>query len=139
MTAQNVAHPVITFQVNLELNRNEPIGPKTNSADVAMLHPDNHTSYVSEQQVPTKAARKDSRSALLGVNKQTSSAAPAYLAIPGVANGMNLKDGDQFTVSGLKAMEIRKNYVAGDWNNNVPEAGLGSVLTIVSSTLTPSA
>jgi len=135
MTAQNIAHPVITFQVNLELNSNEPIGPKTNSADVAQLHPDRHTSYISEQQVATQGARKTSRDALVGYNKQLNLASPAHLSIPGIENGMNLKHGNQFTVSGLKAMEVRDNYVAGAWNNNVPTAGSGSVLSIVSSTL----
>lgn len=132
MTAQNIAHPVITFKVTLELNRNESFGPKTNSSDVGVLHPDRHTSF-DEQRSATQGARKDARSALLGYNKVNSSL--SYLSIPGNANTMNLKHGDEFTVSGMQAMDIRKKYVSGSWNNYTPEAGLGAVLTIVSSTL----
>lgn len=38
--SSSIKHPVYTFQVNINLNSNEAIGPVTNQSFVSVLHPD---------------------------------------------------------------------------------------------------
>lgn len=133
MTAQNLSHPSITFQVNLELNRNESFGPKTNSSDVAPLHPDRHTTFIDDQQAVIQPDRKNHRVALVGANKSTATSRPLYFQNPAASNGMMLRHGDTFTVTGSKAMELRKLYVAGSWNDNAPQGGALLTITAASS------
>jgi hypothetical protein len=117
-------HPEIKFQVNLELNREEKVGPLTNEKEVAVLHP---TAYQSDPDNgrEEKSNFKNTRSALLNDKKCSDSACSVWLS------EMNLKHGDTFIKYGVEALEYRKKYVAGDWNDNVPTAGLGPILTIV--------
>lgn len=42
--SNNILHPIYYFQVNLDLNSNELIGPSTNQRSVNVLHPDLHQS-----------------------------------------------------------------------------------------------
>jgi hypothetical protein len=37
-----IKHPIYLFQVNLDLNKNELVGPTTNQRSVNVLHPDQH-------------------------------------------------------------------------------------------------
>lgn len=120
MASTNLSHPVFTFEVNLELNRTEKFGPLTNETDNTPHHPDYFTPDLDAQKDIMHPDRKNHRTGLLGVNGTTAS-----------INGMNFKHGDTFTLYGLEAIETRKKYVAGTWNNNVPTAGLGSILEIV--------
>jgi len=117
-------HPEYKFQVNLELNRQEALGPLTNEVEVNPLHP---TAYQTDQDLgrEQKANFKYTRSTNLNDQKCSDSACSVWL------NDMNLKHEDTFIKYGQEALDYRKKYVAGDWNNDVPTAGLGPILTIV--------
>jgi hypothetical protein len=116
--------PEIKFLVNLELNREEAIGPLTNEKNVAVLSPEAYQNS-PDQGREEKSNRVNTRSALLNNKKCSDSNCSVWL------NEMNLKHGDTFVKYGMEALEYRKKYVAGDWNDNVPTAGLGPILTIV--------
>src|SRR5690554_6459612 len=97
-------HPTITFQVRLELNDTEAIGPNTNLVNPHMLHPSMHqdSADIGTQQ---KSHFKNTRSTWLSS------------LIPG-GGIRQLEDSNQFTVSGLKAIYLRDHYVSGTWNDN---------------------
>ena len=109
-------HPTITFEVKLDLNSTEAIGPNTNLVNPHMLHPSMH------QDSPDLGRTQESNF------KNTRSTWLSSL-IPG-GGIRQLKDGNQFTVSGQKAIYLRNQYVSGTWNNNNPPGG--DLLEIVS-------
>lgn len=117
-------HPEIKFKVNLELNREEAFGPNTNQTDVAPLHPDTYQNS-PDQGRTEKANRVNTRSALLYDKVCVDDACTQW------ALKMNLKHEDEFVLYGQEALDYRKKYVAGDWNDNTPTAGLGPILSIV--------
>jgi hypothetical protein len=117
-------HPAITFRVNLELNRTEDFGPNTNQRDVAPLHPDAHQNSPDRGRTE-KSNRVNTRSALLHDQVWADDARTSWLS------KMNLEHGDEFTLYGQEALDYRKKYVAGDWNDDTPTAGLGTILSIV--------
>jgi hypothetical protein len=92
------AWPSFTFRVNLGITNSELVGPKTNSTDTGIFHPD--ASQSSPDQGRTeKSNRSSTRSTWL----------------PGLLVGENraLKHGDTFTVTGLKSLYIRDLYAVG--------------------------
>lgn len=105
----NPKHPIITFQVNLNRNKQESIGPKTNSVNTAVLHPDRHDS-------------DQDRAILAEVqhDKQKSTYIPGFLA------GENIVANDDGTITayGLKAKYLLDTYTTGD----------NPILTVVSNT-----
>jgi hypothetical protein len=134
-------HPEITFQVDLSLNRTEVIGPLTNEKTPRVLHPDYHQTLDTEAGYDKMLAelgnRSSTRSANIGVGHRNS-LSNAVSGIEGqigdylVKQARGLKNGYQFTLYGQKALDFRKKFVAGTWNNNEPTGGLGSICTIVS-------
>lgn len=103
------AHPSITFRVKLELFDTETIGPNTNLVNPHMLHPSAHQDSPDLGRTE-KSNFKSTRSTWL----------ESSFAGGGIRQ---LKDGDEFTVNGLKAIDIRDRYVAGTWNDNNPPGG----------------
>jgi len=91
------AHPSITFRVNLALSSSETIGPSTNSDNPSMLHPTQHQNSPDNGRVE-ESNLKNTRVTWL----------PSQLL-----NNRQLKHGDEFTVSGLKALYIRDMYASG--------------------------
>lgn len=100
-------HPAITFEVNLKLNSAEAVGPKSNSKDVNILHPDRH-SEDQDAAVTKIENRKNNRSTWVpnGINI---SGIPASVLGPNRA----LKHGDQFTLYGMQALYVRDMYAEG--------------------------
>jgi len=100
MASGEGTHPVLTFQVNLELNGNEAIGPNTNLVNPHILHPMRHQDD------------QDNAIAEISNVKNTRS-----LWLPGLLDaenrGAGLSHGDQFTVRGLKAIYIKDTYTNG--------------------------
>jgi ATPase subunit of ABC transporter with duplicated ATPase domains len=131
--------PEITFQVSLALNRTEVVGPNTNQKETGILHPDLHQTVDTEAGYDKMTAefgnRPGTRSALIGQNQRNTSTAVSgitgQIGSLEVENVRGLGNGDQFTLYGQEALNFRKKYVAGTWNENVPTGGLGSICTIV--------
>jgi hypothetical protein len=93
--------PEITFQVNLELNTHEVIGPITNPRNVAVLHPDRHVNLdLQDEARDSIAQREDHRSTWL----------PGLTAAENIA----LKNDGQFTAYGQRAIYLRDSYTVGD-------------------------
>lgn len=90
-------HPTYTFRVNLSLLSNEAFGPITNSHNVGMLSPDQHQDSPDRGRVEN-ANRKNTLSTWL----------PDILR-----NNYKLKHGDEFTISGMRALYIRNTYCVG--------------------------
>lgn len=100
------AHPSITFEVDLELNMTEAIGPHTNLVNPHILHPDRHQND-QDNAVTEKDNRKNNRSAYIGVDSVTLGTLSSGLL---ELEHRQLKHGDQFTLKGLKALEIRDKF-----------------------------
>lgn len=101
------SHPVITFQVNLELNSTEGIGPNTNLVNPHILHPDRHQND-QDNAISEKSNRSSTRSLflpglLVGENRAGNTG----------IGGTRLQHGDRFTVKGLKALYIKDTYTNG--------------------------
>ena len=118
-------HPTITFQVNLELNLTETIGPKTNEKNPHILHPDYHKSLHTASGHELARTYYEDR-----VNHRSCNIG---MTVIDLTNGHNLrvKDGDQFTLYGQQALDARKKYASGTWNDNLPTGGLGAILEVV--------
>jgi len=102
-------HPIITFQVNLEIQSEEEVGPNTNLVNPHMLNP---FRYQSDQDnaVDEQSNLKNTRGLWL----------PGLLAGENMAGTMGvtnkrdlLHHGDQFTLSGQKAMYVKDTYTNG--------------------------
>lgn len=103
------AHPSITFRVKLDLSDTEAIGPNTNLVNPHVLHPSAH------QDSPDLGRSEKANFASTRSTWLESSFAGGRLR--------QLKNGDEFTVNGLKAIYLRDHYVAGTWNDNTPPGG----------------
>ena len=126
-------HPEITFRVNLELNKTEAIGPKTNEKNPGILSPDYHKSLQTatghEMARTYYEDRVNHRSCNIGLAVLGSSQSPR--PHPG-GNVLGMKDDEQLTLYGQQALEVRKKYTSGTWNDNTPTGGLGAILEVVS-------
>jgi hypothetical protein len=92
--------PAITFTVNLNLHTEESVGPNPNPNNSAMLNPDRYVNLDQQDEARTSIAqRKDHRSTWL----------------PGLTAGENLalKEADEFTAYGARAIYLRDTYAAG--------------------------
>jgi len=102
-------HPIITFQVNLEIQSTEEVGPNTNLVNPHMLNP---FRYQSDQDN--------------AVSEQSNLSNTIGLWIPGLLGAENragtmgevgkrnlLKHGDQFTLYGQKATYVKNTYTNG--------------------------
>lgn len=102
------AHPVITFQVNLDIQSDEDFGPNTNLVNPHILNPfryQNDQDNAVTEQSNLKNTRGIWLPGLLGAENLAGSMGP---------NGGNLLGhGDQFTLSGKKAMYIKDTYTNG--------------------------
>jgi hypothetical protein len=96
--SNNIKHPIITFRVNLERNREESVGPNTNSRNVHILHPDMHDNSADRGTI--NATQHDE-------NKST------YL--PGFLAGDNIVQINNNTIVayGQRAMYLRNTYTTG--------------------------
>ena len=94
----DVAHPTFTFTVNLELLKNEQMGPNTNVLTTGVLHPTRHQDDQDNARFE-QSNFKNTRSTW----------------IPGKLVGENrqLKHGDVFTQSGQKGLYTRNTYGIG--------------------------
>lgn len=115
-------YPTITFQVNLGINRTEAIGANTNQSEDTMLHPDRHDN--------------DQDRAVANIANHSSEKI-TWLSGLLAGSNVNLRHGDQFTLSGAKAEYVRKMFVAAP-GDGIPTNMTGeapadrAVLTIVS-------
>lgn len=97
-------HPTITFQVNLEIQDRENIGPNTNLVSPHLLNP---MRYQSDQDN--------------AVTEQSNLRNTRSIWLPGLLGGENISGitsnflghGDKFTVYGLKAQYIKDTYTSG--------------------------
>lgn len=89
--------PSFTFTVDLSIVA-ALHGPNTNQSSVNALHPDQHQDSADNGRVE-ESVRRDSLSTWI----------PNLLH----AGNRNLKHGDSFTVTGLKAMHMRDTYGIG--------------------------
>lgn len=90
-------HPTYTFRVNLLLLSNEAVGPNTNSLSTGVLSPDQY------QTSPDYGRIENSNR----VNTLSS-------WFPDLLRGnRQLKHGDTFEESGLKALYLRNMYTTG--------------------------
>jgi hypothetical protein len=91
--------PVLTFQVNLELNTTEAIGPNTNLVNPHILHPMRYQTDQDNAQTE-QSNIKNTRG----------------LWLPGLSGANNISSlghGERFTVRGLQAIYIRDTYTTG--------------------------
>jgi len=91
----NITHPIIVFRIKLDRNRNEKIGPNTNSRNVNMLHPDMHDNS------PDRGYTNSLEHA-----KQSVTWLPGFLAAENISVGENF----EFTAYGQKATYLKKTY-----------------------------
>jgi hypothetical protein len=132
-------YPGITFIVDLPVApqiegnlsgnlgfKTEVIGPNTNSRAAGGLHPDAYQSSPDNGRFEL-ANRPNTRSANIGgTDKRVVGSIPGpQLAFSGIKG---LKNGDVITLWGEEALEIRKKFAAGPWNDNQPTGGLGAIL-----------
>jgi hypothetical protein len=101
------SHPVITFQVNLELSSSESVGPNTNLVNPHVLSPDRHQND-QDNALVENSNRQSTRSLylpglLVGENRAGNHG----------LGGTNLVHGSMFTVKGLKALYIKDTYTNG--------------------------
>jgi len=91
-------HPVITFEVNLDVPKTEAFGPLTSETEVRILHPDRH--------------QNDQDKAVTDIDNHKNNKSTW---IPGLTVGENraLKHEDQFTADGLRATYLKDNYTTG--------------------------
>jgi hypothetical protein len=108
------AHPVITFQVNLEVNDTEAVGPNTNLVNPHILHPMRHQDD-QDNAITEKNNIRNTRGLWL----------PGLLAGENLAGSMGVTNirnrlghGDRFTVKGLKAIYIKDTYTSGVTGDN---------------------
>jgi len=105
----NPQHPIITFQVNLEIQSTEKVGPNTNLVNPHMLNP---FRYQNDQDN--------------AVTEQSNLKNTIGLWLPGLLGGENLAGtmgvvnkrdllhhGDQFTLYGQKATYVANTYTNG--------------------------
>ena len=92
----------ITFRVNLQLNLTEEFGPKTNLVNPHMLSPDRFQSS-QDNAILENANRKNTRSWL-----------PEITGLAMVLGGSpELHDGDEFTLTGKLAYDVKKRFATG--------------------------
>jgi hypothetical protein len=94
------------------------------------LHPDRYQSDQDNAQVEL-SNRQNTRSVKgLNASKKRIVGTVDLGGIPAQVfnGGRSLKHGDQFTLYGQKAIDIRNKFAAGPWNDFQPTGGLGGVL-----------
>jgi hypothetical protein len=92
--------PAITFRVNLDLHKNESVGPDPNPNASGILHPDRYVNLNQQDEAQASIAqRKDHRSTWL----------PGLLRAENIA----LKDSNEFTAYGQRAIYLRDTYADG--------------------------
>jgi len=94
----DVAHPSITFTVDLSLFATEQIGPNTNAVNPNILHPSRY--------------QNDQDNALVEKNNFRSTRSTWLSGVLG-ADNRQLEHGDSFTLTGQKAIYLRDTYGIG--------------------------
>jgi hypothetical protein len=133
-----VPRPIIVFQVNLELNSTEQVGPNTNSHDTGLLHPDRCVGIgnICGPGGTAAAPVQGSALSLMAQRKYTRSALVEQLDKYSFVEALfsptsNFKHGDYIALFGQNALDAKNKFASGSWNNFNPTAGLGPILTII--------
>ena len=119
----NQTHPIITFQVAVQNRFTEAFGPKTNSQNVAILHPDRYGNTGYLQQIPQQLR-------ILLQDYFRTTWLPGLGAGENIEKNMLMSTADiTFTLTGQKATYVKNMYATGD----------NAVLTVVSETFAAAA